>query len=46
MDELRYEIQMERDIIAKMRDGVVLRADVFPPHRGRTLPRNHAADPV
>jgi len=31
MDEQRFEIQMERDVIAKMRDGCILRADVFRP---------------
>jgi putative CocE/NonD family hydrolase len=31
MPEERYEIQMERDVTAKMRDGVILRADVFRP---------------
>ena len=38
MDEQRYEIQMERDIIAKMRDGVVLRADVFRPTAAGRFP--------
>jgi uncharacterized protein len=31
MDEQRYEIKMERDVVAKMRDGITLRADVFRP---------------
>jgi uncharacterized protein len=29
--EQRYEIKMERDVVATMRDGVILRADVFRP---------------
>ena len=31
MAEERYEIQMERDAVVRMRDGVILRADVFRP---------------
>jgi len=31
MPEETYAIQMERDVIAKMRDGIILRADVFRP---------------
>ncbi len=33
-----YEIQMERDVIAHMRDGVILRADVFRPRAQGRFP--------
>ena len=35
---MTYEIQMERDITARMRDGVILRADVFRPKTEGTFP--------
>src|SRR6516164_2673286 len=34
----RYEIQMERDVTVRMRDGVLLRADLFRPKEEGTFP--------
>ncbi len=38
MTEETYSIQMERDVTAKMRDGVILRADVFRPKAEGNFP--------
>ena len=38
MTEESYEIQMERDVTAQMRDGVILRADVFRPRADGRFP--------
>ena len=41
-----YEVTLERGVKAKMRDGVVLAADIYRPKVRRQIPRSFAAHAI